>query len=426
MGKTGSKVSKSDKKDVKTKSDKRAEVAAQKKKEESSSSSSSSSESESSDSSSSDSSDSESEDEKKDEKKDSSDSSDSDSSDSESEDEKKDEKKESSDSDSSDSSDSEDEKKKEEKKDESSDSSDSESEDEKNESSSSDSDSDSKKRKADEADEEDDIPKRAKLQAQAESAADEVFTVFVGSLSWNIDDNWLKSEFEPIGGVVGARVITERDSGRSKGYGYVDFSSAELAQKAVDEMKGKEVDGRALNVDLSNAKRKAPFDRAAAYGDVPSNPSDTIFLGNLPFDCERDNIFELFGNHGSVISVRLPTHPETEQLKGFGYVQMSSVDEAKAALEALNGHSINGRPVRLDFSTPRDNNNSGGRGGFGGRGGRGGFGGRGGRGGRGGFNDRGGRGGRGGFNDRGGRGGRGGFNRNSGGASSFQGKKTVF
>ena len=373
MGKTGSKVSKSDKKDVKTKSDKRAEVAAQKKKEESSSSSSSSSESESSDSDSSD-----------------------------SEDEKK------SKSDSSDSSDDEEEKKN------SSDSSDS------------DSDSDSKKRKADDADEEDDIPKRAKLQAEAESAADEVHTVFVGSLSWNIDDDWLKREFEHIGGVVGARVITERDSGRSKGYGYVDFSSAELAQKAVDEMKGKEVDGRALNVDLSNAKRKAPFDRAAAFGDVPSNPSDTIFLGNLPFDCERDSIFEMFGNYGSVISVRLPTHPETEQLKSLGYVQMSSVDEAKAALEALNGHAINGRPVRLDFSTPRDNNNSGGRGGFGGRGGRGGRGGFGGRGGRGGFGDRGGRGGRGGFGDRGGRGGRGGFNRNSGGASSFQGKKTVF
>ncbi|KAF5103757.1 hypothetical protein DV451_001238 [Geotrichum candidum] len=414
MGKTGSKVSKSDKKDVKTKSDKRAEVAAQKKKEESSSSSSSSSsESESSDSDS-DSSDSE------DEKKSKSDSSDS--SDSESEDEKKDDKKDSSDS--SDSSDSEDEKK---SKSDSSDSSDDEEEKkDSSDSSDSESDSDSKKRKADDADEEDDIPKRAKLQAEAESAADEVHTVFVGSLSWNIDDDWLKREFEHIGGVVGARVITERDSGRSKGYGYVDFSSAELAQKAVDEMKGKEVDGRALNVDLSNAKRKAPFDRAAAFGDVPSNPSDTIFLGNLPFDCERDSIFEMFGNYGSVISVRLPTHPETEQLKGFGYVQMSSVDEAKAALEALNGHSINGRPVRLDFSTPRDNNNSGGRGGFGGRGGRGGRGGFGGRGGRGGFGDRGGRGGRGGFGDRGGRGGRGGFNRNSGGASSFQGKKTVF
>ena len=111
---------------------------------------------------------------------------------------------------------------------------------------------------------------------------------------------------------------------------------------------------------------------------------------------------------------------ETGNPKGFGYVTFSSVDDAKAAFDAMVGAEISGRPVRLDYATPRpDRGEGGGRG----RGGRGGFNDRG-RGGRGG-----GRGGRGGFGDRGGRGGarggRGGST-NRGGFGDFQGKKQTF
>jgi nucleolin len=154
-----------------------------------------------------------------------------------------------------------------------------------------------------------------------------------------------------------------------------------------------------------------------------------LFVGNLSFDAGQETVSEAFGEWGTVLGVRLPTDRDTGEPKGFGYVTFSSVDEAKAALENLQGAEIAGRACRLDFSQPRpQNGESGGRGGggFGGRGGgRGGFGGRGG--GRGGFGDRGGRGGRGrgGFGDRGGRGGRGGTT-NRGGFGDFAGKKVTF
>jgi nucleolin len=181
----------------------------------------------------------------------------------------------------------------------------------------------------------------------------------------------------------------ERATGKSRGYGYVDFESKESAEKALNEYQGREIDGRPVNLDMSTGKphtSNSNNDRAKQYGDTPSQPSDTLFIGNLAFNADRDELFNTFGEFGTVISCRLPTHPDTQQPKGFGYVQFSSVDEAKAALEAMNGEYLFNRPVRLDFSTPRDNNNSGGsrggaRGGFGGRGGsrggsRGGFGGR--------------------------------------------------
>jgi len=108
--------------------------------------------------------------------------------------------------------------------------------------------------------------------------------------------------------------------------------------------------------------------------------------------------------------------------KGFGYVTFDSIDGAKAGYEAMKGQEIAGRPVRLDYATPKpDRGAGGGRGG--GRGGRGGFNDRGRGGGRGGA-----RGGRGGFGDRGrggARGGRGGST-NRGGFGDFQGKKQTF
>jgi len=257
--------------------------------------------------------------------------------------------------------------------------------------------------------------------------------LFVGSLSWNVDEEWLKSEFEEFGEVTGVRLITDRETGRSKGYGYVDFANAADAAKAHAAKKGTEIDGRAINVDF--AKQKEPREkqeaRGAKHGDQLSEPSDTLFIGNLSFEATEDDVYNTFAPFGTPSGVRLPTDPDSGAIKGFGYVTYASIDEAKAALEASQGAYINNRPIRIDFAQPRRPNEGGrGGGGFGGRGGGRGFGDRGGRGGgrgRGGF-DRGGRGGgrgRGFGGDRGGRGGRGGST-NRGGFGDFSGKKVTF
>ena len=158
-------------------------------------------------------------------------------------------------------------------------------------------------------------------------------------------------------------------------------------------------------------------ERSKSYGDQKSPPSDTIFVANIPFDATEDVLGEEFGKHGQVIGVRLPTHPDDGRPKGFGYVQFSSVEEATQAMDKMNGVPIGGRPVRLDFSTPRSNTGDSPRGGRGGRGGGRGFD----RGGRGGGRGRGGFGG-----DRGGRGGGRGGSTNRGGFGDFKGKKMTF
>lgn len=72
--------------------------------------------------------------------------------------------------------------------------------------------------------------------------------LFVGNISWNTTDDALKSFFEAVGTVVEVKIIIDKRSGRSKGYGFVTMGSAEEAEKAIAELNGKDLDGRPIKV----------------------------------------------------------------------------------------------------------------------------------------------------------------------------------
>ena len=82
--------------------------------------------------------------------------------------------------------------------------------------------------------------------------------LFVGSLAYATDDDSLKAFFEQVGEVERARVATDRDTGRSRGFGFVTFVDEANNQKAVDELNGKELDGRAINVSLARPRDDKP------------------------------------------------------------------------------------------------------------------------------------------------------------------------
>jgi len=82
--------------------------------------------------------------------------------------------------------------------------------------------------------------------------------LFVGSLSWGVTDDQLKDFFSAAGTVVSAKVITDRDTNRSKGFGFVEMSSDEEAKKAVDELNDKELDGRNINVSEARPREERP------------------------------------------------------------------------------------------------------------------------------------------------------------------------
>lgn len=80
--------------------------------------------------------------------------------------------------------------------------------------------------------------------------------LYVGNLSYQLDDSSLKEAFQAFGDVVSAKIIMDRESGRSKGFGFVEFSEKADAESAIEGLNGKELNGR--NVNVSEARPPKP------------------------------------------------------------------------------------------------------------------------------------------------------------------------
>jgi RNA recognition motif-containing protein len=95
-----------------------------------------------------------------------------------------------------------------------------------------------------------------------------------------------------------------------------------------------------------------------------------LYVGNLSFNTSETQLRELFAAHGEVASAALVMDRETGRPRGFGFVEFSNDEHARAAMAALNGKNIDGRDLTVNEAKPREAGAS--RGGFGGGGSRGG------------------------------------------------------
>ena len=101
-----------------------------------------------------------------------------------------------------------------------------------------------------------------------------------------------------------------------------------------------------------------------------------LYVGNMSYDMGNSDLEQMFAAHGTVESVNIINDRSTGRSKGFGFVEMSSDEEAEAAIAALDGQEVGGRALKVNEAKPRPNRSGGG--GAGGGGGGGGGGGRGG------------------------------------------------
>lgn len=92
-----------------------------------------------------------------------------------------------------------------------------------------------------------------------------------------------------------------------------------------------------------------------------------LYVGNLPYSVNDSSLHELFSKIGEVVSAKVITDADSGRSKGFGFVEMSSADEAKKAIEQLDNTELDGRNIKVNESKPKSNTrSSSGRGNFGG------------------------------------------------------------
>ncbi|XP_072111363.1 nucleolin isoform X2 [Mobula birostris] len=218
---------------------------------------------------------------------------------------------------------------------------------------------------------------------QAQQGSD---TLTINNLAYSATETTLQNIFEKASSIK----IPEKN-GKPRGFAIVKFESIEDAKEALESHNNTEIEGRNVRIEYNQGQRG---------GDV----SKTLFIRGLSEDTTEETLKEAFEG---AENARIVTDRDSGKSKGFGFVDFTSEEDAKAAKEMMEDGEIDGCKVTLDFARPKFESQRGGGRGFG-RGGRG----------RGGFGGRG-RGGRG-----GGRGGFGGFR--GGKMGGPQGKKIKF
>ena len=182
--------------------------------------------------------------------------------------------------------------------------------------------------------------------------------VFMGNLSWQIDEASLQEACKDCGTITNCKWLEDRDTGKFKGCGFITFETPEAAAAAV-ALNGTEVLGRAIKCDFSQGKAKPEGGKGGKGGGevrpMQAKPEGctTIFAGNLSFDIDDDQMKAFFADCGEVSSIRWLTDRDTQQFKGCGFVEFADPDSSLDKAAKKNGEMLLGRQVRLDFAAPR-------------------------------------------------------------------------
>ncbi|KAF9496166.1 splicing factor, CC1-like protein [Pleurotus eryngii] len=182
----------------------------------------------------------------------------------------------------------------------------------------------------------------------------EARSVFVSQLAARLTARDLGYFFEDKlgeGTVMDARIVTDRLSRRSKGIGYVEFRTIELVEKALS-LSGTVVMGLPIMVQLTEAERNRlhPGDGNLNLPPGVSAPHGAmqLYVGSLHFNLTESDIKQVFEPFGELEFVDLHRDPMTGRSKGYAFVQYKRAEDAKMALEQMEGFELAGRTLRVN------------------------------------------------------------------------------
>uniref|UniRef100_A0A669DSX9 Polyadenylate-binding protein n=2 Tax=Oreochromis TaxID=8139 RepID=A0A669DSX9_ORENI len=197
---------------------------------------------------------------------------------------------------------------------------------------------------------------RKEREAELGARAREFTNVYIKNFGEDMDDEKLKELFSKYGPALSIRVMTD-ESGKSKGFGFVSFERHEDAQKAVDEMNGKELNGRQVYVGRAQKKGerqnelKRKFeqmkqDRMTRYQGV------NLYVKNLDDGLDDERLRKEFSPFGTITSAKVMM--EGGRSKGFGFVCFSSPEEATKAVTEMNGRIVATKPLYVALAQRKE------------------------------------------------------------------------
>ncbi|KAI0970857.1 hypothetical protein F4678DRAFT_472851 [Xylaria arbuscula] len=176
-------------------------------------------------------------------------------------------------------------------------------------------------------------------------------TVFVQQLAARLRTKELKEFFEKIGPVNEAQIVKDRISGRSKGVGYVEFKNEDSVSVAL-QLTGQKLLGIPVIVQLTEAEKNRQVRNTDGSGHGNSVPFHRLYVGNIHFSITEQDLQNVFEPFGELEFVQLQKD-DTGRSRGYGFVQFRDADQAREALEKMNGFDLAGRPIRVGLGNDK-------------------------------------------------------------------------
>lgn len=180
--------------------------------------------------------------------------------------------------------------------------------------------------------------------------------VYVKNFGDALDDDKMRTLFETCGPITSCKVMTD-ENGKSKGFGFVGFEEHESAQKAVDTLNGKEVDGREIYVGRAqkkaerHAELKERFERLKMER-INRYQGVNLYVKNLDDTIDDEYLRKEFSQYGTITSAKVMY--ESGRSKGFGFVCFSSPEEATKAVTEMNGRILVSKPLYVALAQRKD------------------------------------------------------------------------
>ncbi|KAL5022523.1 hypothetical protein ScPMuIL_001678 [Solemya velum] len=176
-------------------------------------------------------------------------------------------------------------------------------------------------------------------------------TVFCMQLSARIRQRDLEEFFSSVGKVKDVRLITDNKTRRSKGIAYIEFGDTDSVPLAIG-LAGQKLLGVPIIVQPSQAEKNRVANAAIALQKGTIGPM-RLYVGSLHFNITEDMLRGIFEPFGTIEDIKLIRDHETNRSQGYGFITFTDADDAKKALEQLNGFELAGRPMKVGHVTER-------------------------------------------------------------------------
>ncbi|XP_026999922.1 polyadenylate-binding protein 4 isoform X2 [Tachysurus fulvidraco] len=197
---------------------------------------------------------------------------------------------------------------------------------------------------------------RKEREAELGAKAKEFTNVYIKNFGEDMDDERLKEIFDKYGKTLSVKVMTD-PMGKSRGFGFVSYEKHEDANKAVEDMNGTELNGKAVFVGRAQKKMERQAELKRKFEQLKQERISryqgvNLYIKNLDDTIDDEKLRKEFSPFGSITSAKVML--EEGRSKGFGFVCFSSPEEATKAVTEMNGRIVGSKPLYVALAQRKE------------------------------------------------------------------------